>query len=353
MILRWFLPVGFAAAAAAGPVEFRVEAYSSCTDNLFQNYHRRSEWMTLTYVDLDFAVRPGLDLYYTGNADLFAEYGELFNHTHRAGMTWTRRGEGRRSAVVGLSVAVRQNRAAYRYRDYVQGEGFASLKRYLKSGLLRMGYSMRSRVYLHKGDFSYAEQVVSGRISRFLPSRTTLAAGVEIGIKTFLRSRPDSRRVLVQGRMQGKIAQTLFPGMGAQVEYRRRVNARAGNRYDEPEFDPDEELFDDRYSYEGGEWRGRLKYVRGRGFQLSLSGSAVLRRYDRPALDLDGAPLGTVREDRRRRVSVSCLRCFPLQSGRLYGLEVRLEGTYVKVRSTDPYYDATARIGAVGLAVEF
>ena len=358
MIARWISSLALLAssaafpAAASGPVGIRIEAYSSYTDNLFQNYRQRSEWMTLAYVDLDYVLRPDLDLYYAGSASLFSEYGDLFNHTHRAGLTWIRTGKDRWSTAAGLNVSVRQNRSSYQYRDYLQSEGFASGKRYLESGLFRMGYRTRLREYLRMEDFSYAEQRLSARISRFFPTRTTLIAGTEIGVKTFLRSRTGSERILAQWVLHLKAAQSLLPGMGAQVEYRRRINPRNGNRYAGQDFDLDQELFDDRYSYEGSEWRGRLKYVRGRGLEVSLGAGSVRRKYeDRPVLDLQGNPIGKTREDRRNSLRIEAVRRLSL--GPAYEVDLRLEWAYLDVRSNDPYYDSETQIATIGLALEF
>jgi len=102
-------------AFAADRATMRVNTYMSYTDNLFQNYNRRSDWITLAYIDLNYILRPSINLYYTGNANVFAEYRDLFSHTHQMELSYVRPGKGRNAIYTEMATDLRLDRPIYRY----------------------------------------------------------------------------------------------------------------------------------------------------------------------------------------------------------------------------------------------
>lgn len=352
-----------AEAPAAPPVVVRVEAYTSYTDNLFQNVNRRSDWMTSARIDLDYTPLPNLGLYYTGDTRIFTEYDDLFNHVHLLGMSYMWKAHEDRLFYTGLATSTRRNRSVYQYRNYVQGGGHVAGKLYLQPEfLLRLGYQLRLREYDYMPDFSFAEQVAYARLSRFLPTQTTLLGGVKIGLKTFthsesvassdsdLQPRAGGKRSLAQLMLRLKIAQTLTTGIGLQVEYQQRLNLTSGNRYVDRDYNSDEELFDDHYSHEGGEWRSALKYVRNKDLRISVTGRSVREHYDlQPALDLDGIPVGAMRQDRRNSVLFEAVKIFPLSGSWVRDVQLHLGWYYADIDSNDPYYHTEGQTYSVGV----
>lgn len=347
---------------AALPVGVRVEAYTSYTDNLFQNANRRSDWMTSARIDLDFTPLPNLGLYYTGDTRIFTEYGDLFNHIHLLGMSYMWKARENRLFYTGLATSTRRNRSSYQYRNYIQGGGYVTGKLYLQPELpLRLGYQLRLREYDYMPDFSFAEQIIYAQLSRFLPTQTTIQGGVRIGLKTFTQSesttsadsdlqpRAGGKDNLAQFMLRLKIAQTLKTGIGLQVEYQHRLNLMGGNRYVDRDYNPDEKLFDDHYSHEGGEWRSTLKYVRNEDLRISVTGRSVREQYDlQPAMDLDGIPTGAMREDRRNSVLLEAVKTFPVSGSWVRDVQLHLGWYYADTDSNDPYYHTESQTYSVG-----
>jgi hypothetical protein len=377
-----FLGLG---AAWAQPA-VRLNLYSSYTDNLFQSSQPRADWVNLLYADLDWGLGPSAGLYYTGNASLFRQYPELFNHAHLLGVNYLREGlAGELRA--GASLSARLDRRLYEYRDYAGGGVFAEAKRYLREDLVgRVGYALKVQEYLNVSRQSYVEQSASARLTRFLPSRTTLDLRAELGIKSYLRrgevSPPvptltsagpeiwinsymeqeevfppgaDRGRHLVQGSGGLKLAQSLGERTGLQLEYTRQHSFSGQGRFlFGPLYDFDDELFSDRYSFQGQSLGLRLKHLGRWGAQLELGGQLGSRNYiERLALDLEGFPLGLdqKRRDRWQLLDLELVRFF--QPARGPGLELGLHWSYRRTNSNDPYYDAGVSTYSAGLEYAF
>ena len=356
--------------AAAGRVGMRINTYLSYTDNLFQNYNRRSDWVTLAYADVDYAWRPYLNLYYTGNASVFAEYQDLFSHTHQLGLSYMRPGKGRNAVFAGVTANLRLDKPIYRYYDYFQSDAYLNAKRYLRPTLLsQLGYRVRYREYLHARDYSFVEQTAFVRFNRFLQTRTTLQLEGRLGVKTparsvaedstsaVVRTRADGVRTLVQATIGAKVAQAVARGTGLQIEYLQRINIAGRNRYAEVEgYNTDDELFDDRYSYDGSEIRSTLKHLTPWGLQVEATGRYTRRNYTgRPALDLNGFLIAPdlTRRDTHKSVGVEAEKTFRLSNGWLREVGMRVEWLYSDIDSNDPYYDTSVQIFSTGLQVGF
>lgn len=339
----------------------RLNLYSSYTDNLFQSSQPHADWVNLLYVDLDWGLGGNTGLYYTGNASLFREYSELFNHAHVLGLNYAR--DGRAGELrAGASLSARLDRRLYDYRDFAGGGAFVEAKRYLREDLVgRAGYTLRLQEYLKVSRQSYAEQSANARLTRFLPSRTTVDLRAELGVKSYLRRGEvflpgaDRGRHLVQGSGDLKLAQSLGQRTGLQLEYTRQHSFSGQGRFlFGPLYDFDDELFSDRYSYQGQTLGLTLKHLGLWDSQLELSGQLGSRNYvERLALDLDGFPLGLdqKRRDRWQLLKLELIRFF--QPARGPGLELGLHWSYRRTNSNDPYYDAGVNTYSAGLQTSF
>lgn len=274
--LRALLLAVTTTAAAGAQLVPSINLYTSYTDNLFQTHDGQSERITQAYIDLDYASSDALSFFYSGNASVFSEFEDLFSHTHQTGLSYFKP-TGDNDLLYGrATLSVRLDRAAYSYRDFVQGEIQGLRKFYLRPTLLgRGGFALRYQDYINERDYSYIEQEVFGKISKFLPSRTTLQADSELGVKTYvgeanqdpqtlLETRSGRGRSLVQLVTRFKVAQSLAPGTGLQVEWLHRANLAGQNRFADPGlYNPDADLFDDHYSYDGHHYRAALKHLAG------------------------------------------------------------------------------------------
>jgi hypothetical protein len=266
----------------------------------------------------------------------------------------------------GSEVAMRLDRPLYDYRDFVRARAFANAKLYVRPTLLsRMGYTLRYQEYVNARDFSFVEQVGFVQLSKFLPSRMTLQVRGELGLKNYLRDREPDDAFLESGRQsavlqwvgQAKVAQSLTEAAGLQLSYTSRRNLTGqSRRVDEDFYDPDDELFDDRYSYESDEWRTALKYLAPQGAELEVVAGWDKRHYGgRPALDLEGNFIGSDvdRQDERRSLSLGLAKTFYMEWGLAQELNVQLDWTYRNTASNDPYYSASGQVFSSGIQIGF
>ncbi len=166
----------------------RANLISMFTDNLFRSNNRQSAWINHAYIDLDYASNPDLNLYYTGNANLFSDHQDLFNHTHSAGLSWLRSTEDDGVLHVGSEISLRVDRPVYDYRDFLRADAFVTNKQYLGDSVLaRYGYSARVQEYTNAKYYSFSEQKLSAQVNKFLPTQTTLQVRGEFGLKSYLR----------------------------------------------------------------------------------------------------------------------------------------------------------------------
>lgn len=342
-----------------------INLYTSYTDNLFQTHDGQSDWITQAYIDLDYAPSGPLRFYYAGNASVFSQFEDLFSHTHQAGLSYYKP-KGENDLLYGRArLSARLDRAIYSYRDFVQGEVYGLGKFYLRPTLLgRGGFALRYWEYVNERDYSYIEQEVFGKISQFLPSRTTLQADSELGVKTYVRARPQDPRTLLETRSGNgrsliqlvsrfKVAQALTQGTGLQLEYQHRANLAGQIRFADPNlYDPDADLFDDRYSYAGHHYRTALKHLGVWEVELEASAQWEQRRYQgRPALDLDGIFIGdgVTRKDRRTTLAMGLERSFGWERE----VVVQLDWLYREVDSNDPYYSGVSQTLSTGVQFGF
>ncbi|MDA0746684.1 MAG: hypothetical protein O2954_09190 [bacterium] len=372
--VRWMVVLillgGSTGLEATDRVGVQFNTYLSYTNNLFQNYNRRSDWVTLAYADVNYAWRRSMSFYYTGNANVFAEYGDLFSHTHQVGFSYTRPGKHRNALFAGVEANLRLDRPVYRYYDYFQQTAYLNGKFYLRPSLLSwVGYRLRYRQYLHAEEYSYMEQAAFLKFSRFLKTRTTLQVQGNFGVKTYARSisadtsdavsraRAGGARTLAQATLGAKVAQALAKNTGLQIEYLLRINVIGQNRFAEVEgFNTDEELFDDRYSYDENELRSTLKHLTPWGVQVEVTGRYVQRDYlGRPALDLNGFLIrpDLTRQDTRKSVELEVEKTFRFSKGWVREVGVRVEWLYKDIRSNDSYYDTDVQVFSAGLQAGF
>jgi hypothetical protein len=150
-----------------------------------------------------------------------------------------------------------------------------------------------------------------------------------------------------------RVSQSLLSSTGVNVQYLRRINPSSGGRYQSGlgtgYVVEDDDLFDDRYDYEGHEISGGMSQLLPWGSKLTVDVGYITKDYrDKPALDLEGIPLGADRSDRKRYLSAGIE--MPLGMA----LDVNLWYIYTTNTSNDPLYGyRDNHVVSVGVSREF
>ena len=379
--------------AAEAQVALNADLYTTYTDNVFLTASQRSDLMQSAYIDFDYQPDADLSLYYSGNANVFSENADLFNHVHSLGASYGCPVGAAGLFFAGANLSLRLDRPLYDYRDFAAGRAFASFEPYLHPELItRLDYTLSYQNFLNAADYSYREQHLDAQLTHYLPSRTTLQLNGELGLKSYLQETAQpSRNPLLWGTRL-KAAQSLGPNLGLQLAwhhqdilagqsryadwfgyapneifdefYKAKTKSKA-YRYDPDEFykapptsqaywyDP-EELFEDRYSYGGDQWSATLKYLAPLNCELAASFHRESRLYSqRPAYDLAGILTGESTTETRHTARLGLARSFYLDSTPFQEIALELEWLYRSVASNDAFYDADARAYSVGVQFGF
>ncbi|MDE2809184.1 MAG: hypothetical protein OXN90_12275 [Gemmatimonadota bacterium] len=373
--------------AAEAQIALNADLYATYTDNVFLTASQRGDLMQSAYIDFDYQFDGDLSLYYSGNANVFSENADLFNHLHSFGASYARPLGAVGLFFSGASLSLRLDRPLYSYRDFAVGRAFASFEPYLHPELItRLDYTFSYQNFLNAADYSYREQHLDAQLTHYLPTRTTLQLNGELGLKSYLQETAQpSRNPLLWGTRL-KAAQSLGPNLGLQLAWHHQGILAGQSRYadwfwydpnklfDDPYktkakwYDPDElykaqfkaywydpdELFEDRYSYSGDQWSATLKYLAPLNCELAASFHRESRLYSqRPAYDLAGVLTGESTTETRRTARLGLARAFYLDSTPFREMAFELEWLYRSVASNDAFYDTDAHAYSVGVQFGF
>lgn len=345
-----------------------VNLFTSYTDNLFKSSNKRADWINQVYFDLDYIFNHSFNLYYNGNANQFNENDDLFSQTHTVGLGYVKQWDTRNLVLLGIDLSTRRGKSAYEYRDMVDVSTYINAKLYLPFKLLaRGGYMINGQQFLNASTYNFFDQTAFFKLSRSLPSLTTIQIYSALGLKTYaqntqtnstsLPERSDPSRNLLQWVGRFKIAQSLGSYTGLQIEYRKRTNLTGQSRYTNITlYNPNDDLFGDRYSYQGDTISTTLKHIAPANIILESSGRLEHRQYtNRLALDQENLPLasGATRKDKRQTLKLAASKDVHLAHGPAKSVRLQLEWLYHHNASNDFYYNADENTYTAGLNFTF
>ena len=379
--------------AAEAQIALNADLYATYTDNVFLTASQRGDLMQSAYIDFDYQLDTDLGLYYSGNANVFSENADLFNHLHSFGASYVRPLGAVGLFFTGANLSLRLDCPLYSYRDFAAGRAFASFEPYLHPELItRLDYTFSYQNFLNAADYNYREQHLDAQLTHYLLTRTTLQLNGELGLKSYLRETVQPNRNPLLWGTHLKAAQSLGPNLGLQLAWHHQGILAGQSRYadwfwydpkeifDEfykaktkskaywygPDefykapptsqaywYDPDE-LFEDRYSYGGDQWSATLKYLAPLHCELAASFQRESRLYSqRPAYDLAGVLAGESTTETRRTARLGLARAFYLDNTPFQEMALELEWLYRAVASNDAFYSADAHAYSVGVRFGF
>ena len=391
-------------AAAEAQVALNADLYTTYTDNVFLTANQRGDLMQSAYLDFSYQFDADLSLYYAGNANVFSENPDLFNHLHSLGASYAHPLGAVGVFLAGADLSLRLDRPLYSYRDFAAGRAFASFEPYLHPALItRFDYTFSYQNFLNAAAYSYREQHLDAQLTHYLPTRTTLQLNGELGLKSYLQETPQPNRNPLLWGTRLKIAQSLGPNLGLQLAWhhqdilagqsrhadwfwydlntllddpykaerydldeRHKTKTKSKAHWYSPDgfykapppsqaswYDPDE-LFEDRYSYGGDQWRATLKYLAPLNCELAASFHRESRLYNaRPAYDLAGLLTGESTTETRHTARLGLAHAFYLDSTPFQEIALEVEWLYRSVASNDAFYDADAHAYSAGVQFGF
>lgn len=303
--------------------------YDSNADGIYVGEAAR-----ITHMALDISRQSAnARLYYSGDGFVFGQSGPRTFVANRLGMDVIYPlGSGRDRVILGFAATNRLNRSVYNIYDYLGVTGYVQGKWYVqKSLMLKLGYTLDWRSYQNLDVSRYVDHNVSAKLSKFLPSRTTLQADAQFGYK--LRDSAESQVVLGL-----QVAQSLTRNTGLSLRYQARINTTAQQDALSAILRSltDEDILNSRYDYGGHRFTSKLTQQLPAQARLVAEGGYEVRSYtDELALDLDGnlLPNADLRKDRSSFLDVDLELPLTQKLTTVFGYG------FLNMKSNDVYYD--------------
>ncbi|MGA9120929.1 MAG: hypothetical protein WB699_16300, partial [Bacteroidota bacterium] len=247
---------------------------------------------------------------------------------------------------------VRNNRDEYTLFDHRQFAASLGGREYVgDSWTIKEAYTFRLATFPSLESLNYAEHTLALQGGTTWSTRTTFIARVEYGIKTYITADSSGLRTSGSGRHSSslsspgvsqlvgslKIAQGITGKTGISLLGQYQGSLAKESRY--VSFGEgtvsDDELFDDRYGYDGPLFNLGLTQIAGDDVRLQAAASYQRRLYTlRPALAMDGITvLALQRIDERTAFSLEAIIDLPLG-----GTTLSLLYEYIVNSSNDPLY---------------
>lgn len=254
----------------------------------------------------------------------------------------------------GASYGQRFGRELFSFYDHRIATGTAGISwtpaEFLR---LKLGYTFRATSFREVPEYDYTEHVGALRATIALPSRTTLIAGGEAGVKTLTPTVMTVESGSGNGRRFGntettvtlpgpattqitgslRVGQSVFDGTGVSLTGMYRVNTGTASTTPSPEGTSDDDIFEDHYAYEGPSLSLMITQIIGSRVTVRFIVDRQNRTYaDRPVYEND-LLLFSGRADTRQ--SATLLADYAIVPG---GLTLSVIYDYIRNSSNDPLY---------------
>jgi len=276
-------------------------------------------------------------LYYSGNGFMFGQNEPRTFLSNRVGLDMIfPLGQKRNRVVLGFAGTNRMNRSVYNIYNYFGAMGYVQGKWYVQKDLMmKLGYHIDWRTYQHMSVSRYIDQNATAQLSKFLPSRTTLQADVQLGHK--MRDASESQMVFGL-----QVAQALTRNTGLSLRYQKRINITSEQDLLSAILRSltDEDLLNSRYDYGGHQVSARLTQQLPAQSRLIVEGGYEVRSYtDEYALDLNGDLLenANLRNDNLSFLDVDLELPLTAKMTTVFGY------SFTNMKSNDVFYDYGVR----------
>ncbi len=364
---------------------FQIDSFRD--DNLFRSPESSDDW----YEDYEFNLGyrfggQSLIMNYAGNFYRFNQFSESNFWQHRVGFDYTVNPFFNNETYflfAGGHYTGRFNGPEYDFYDYNQLYGYVNVRFRFNTMFLKSGYNYRYRSYGAYENLSNHQHYAFAQINKSFPSRTSLIGEVDYGYKNFVGQEwytftsidtlPNQHRGRGRGRhfvpstysetytapalrhmiFLFRVAQSIQPGLGVYVQYRKQINLTEDNGYANTElYYQDEELFDDPFSYSSDGGAAQITWLLPWNLNFRLNSSYEQKDYVSEQAYIsasDTTGLGGPRADNRTEVYATLNRIFKLQRQWLKSLQLSLNVYYIQNVSNSYWYEYNNRIISAGI----
>lgn len=384
---------------AQAQTRFTIRQNAIYDQNILRNYSQANDWVSQTAVNLEHLFRVGqveLQAEYAGDLNLFYHFRDRLSHAHRIGLA--------AMLPVGKNIAWELETAAQlrKYQSSFDSYDYATwLARsrwqlhFWQRSPLQAGYQFRHRSYWNLPELTYSEQLVFLTIKHFFPTRTTVIGELNWGHKTFAHGAAADQMVVNTNpnspkgrgyrhgpqkpifhsdstvtaynltaaaaelwRLSLLLAQSVFPTTGLSLQYQRQLAPSHNNRYllgVDYFYYPNDDLFDDPYSFQSHEWEATLTQLLPWSCSLKLRTYRMEKNYFYAITPnpVTAAKISrTQRQDRQQGLGITLMTRGSLKH-LAQGLSVYISVNYLSNHSNDLYFDYRGYYVDAGCGVSF
>ncbi len=346
-----------------------VAQYLAYNSNSFYNYKQLpdfSDQIIFSASHIFEGEKVQSQIYYQGDLNFFKTYSERLYHVQMLGYDGYLLDSALKQTIYfGANWQWHDGQEIYNSYDFWKQQGYASSKFYFRPNLIgKFGYQLSNRNYTELPEFSYWEHYLYAQFNTFFQTGTSFTLFFNYGFKNYLPVQISSSRrnpqfiempSVDQFVSSLKISQSLGAKTSISFFYLNRVNpglaSGSASVINTENLFTENELFDDRYGYNGHEISLQLiRYLPGY-FKLELAATQYWKNYlNRQIYDLAGnsSLAENTRKDLRSLFWASLSRSFAFNY-RLKNMTVILSGGFLKNNSNDRYYQFDNAFGSLGL----
>ncbi len=324
---------------------FSLSLFQNMTDNVFQNvYLEKDQLSSLNfYLDKDFSK---ISFFTEGNYVYLHENSGFSYYFHGIGLDYLYPVNEKSAFYFGLIGQGAFYRPDYEDFNYLSLNVLGSFKTYLSpTSILKSNYALE---YKHYGYslYDFISHLLDVSFDSYFQTRTTIKAELNWGYKNYPNSllpAEDSQAIQIMA-VKGLVAQGIGGRVGLNVSGTKQWTLSGENPFSSvEEFYMVENPSYDRYSWQGYQISSELTILIPWNIELKMGYTRAEKEFPGiESMDLDGNPLGVIRQDTRAQFEASVEKNFPKFS-------LFFSYVYIDNHSNDSFFEWQGNFLAVGL----
>ena len=324
---------------------FSLSFFQNMTDNVFQNrYLEKDQLSSLNfYLDKDFSK---ISFFTEGNYVYLHENSGFSYYFHGIGLDYLHPLSEKSAFYFTLIGQGAFYRPDYDDFNYLSLNFLGSFKTYLSpTSILKSNYALEYKTYEYSL-YDSISHLLDVSFDSYFQTRTTIKAELNWGYKDYLHSLPQSEesQAIQIMAVKGLVAQGIGGRVGLNVSGTKQWTLSGENPFSSvEEFYMVENPSYDRYSWQGYQISSELSILIPWNIELKMGYTRAEKEFPGiESMDLEGNPLGVIRQDTRAQFEASVEKNFPKFS-------LFFSYIYIDNHSNDSFFDWQGNFLAVGL----
>ena len=325
---------------------FSLSFFQNMTDNVFQNRYLEKDQLSSMnfYLDKDFSK---VSFFTEGNYVYLHENSGFSYYFHGIGLDYLHPVNEKSAIYFALIGQGAFYRPDYDDFNYLSLNFLSSFKTYLSpTSILKSNYALEYKLYGYSL-YDFISHLLDVSFDSYFQTRTTIKAELNWGYKNYLHSLPQTEeegQAIQILAVKGLVAQGIGGRVGLNVSGTKQWTLSGENPFSSvEEFYMVENPSYDKYSWQGYQISSELTILIPWNIELKMGYTRAEKEFPGiESMDLEGNPLGVIRQDTRAQFEARVEKNFPKFS---------LFFSYINIdnHSNDSFFEWQGNFLAVGL----